>query len=319
MAAATAGLGFDSSFSTGYDPYLGYMNPLGGALQGAADVISAEGRFMMQTEAARIMRSKWKVAELDYRKKAFDLDAYIRANTPTFAETKEKINSDILRRVQSTAALGEILSGTAQNILLRNFAKNRGAKVNGLDLTIPEEVLKGINVSANGGNMGLLRRGGELNWPIGLLELAPKDTKREVDVQARELYRQADQTGKVDPATAKDLRTNIRNLRERVLAKVNDMSTDQYASAMRFLSDLDSALTAVERGDAPSFFAFQKFARDGNRSVQSIIDFMLDRGLNFAPAVEGEQASYQALYQALAAYNLALNEQLRTVNTTRTQ
>jgi hypothetical protein len=318
---ATGGFpgGYGGSFSTGWDPYSSMYSPLGGALNGAADVLFAEGRFQIQTEQARMMRTQWKVAELDYKKKAFDLDAYIRANTPTFAEVKEKLNQDILRRIQSTASQGEIWSGSAQNVLLRNFAKNRGTKVTGLDLTIPEEVLKGINVTANGGNMGLLRRGGELNWPTGLSELAPKDTKREIDVQTKELYRQADQTGKVDPATAKDLKTNIRNLRERVVAKVNDMPTDQYADAKRFLNDLDDAVRAVERGDAPSFFAFQKFAREGNRSVQSIVDFMLDRGLTFAPSVEGEQAAYQALYQAMAAYNLALNEQLRTVNTTRSQ
>jgi hypothetical protein len=313
------GGGVDVSLSTGYNPYGGFVDPYGGGiLNGAADVIFAEGRFMIQTEQARLMRNKWKVAELDYRKKAFDLESYFRANTPSYAEVKEKLDKDILRRVQSSANTGEIWQGVSQNILLRDFAKNQAKKLNNVpEIPVLENVLRHINVTKNGGNMGVLRHGGELNWPTALTELASRDMRRDMDLQARALYQQAEQTGKGDPATIKDLRTNIKTLRDKLVARVNDIPTEQYSDARRFLSDLEDAVRGVERGDAPSFFDFQKFVRGGKHTVKDVVDYMLEHGLTFAPAVEGDQGAYEALYQAMAAQNIAMNDQLRPTASTR--
>jgi hypothetical protein len=312
------GGGYNPSLSTGYNPYGGYTDPYGGGiLNGAADVLFAEGRFMIQTEQARLMRNKWKVEELDYRKKAFDLESYFRANTPSYAEVKEKLDKDILRRVQNSANTGEIWSGVSQNILLRDFAKNQAKKLNMPEIPVLENVLRRINVTKNGGNMGLLRHGGELNWPSALTEMASRDVRRDMDLQARALYQQAEQTGKGDPATIKDLRTNIKNLRDKLVARVNDIPTEQYTDARRFLSDLEDAVRGVERGDAPSFFDFQKFVRGGKRTVTDVVNYMNENGLTFAPAVEGDQGAYEALYQSMAAQNIAMNDQLRPTASTR--
>jgi len=313
---------YGSTLSTGYNPYMPYVSGRGGALQGGADVIFAEGWFMMDTEQARMMRTKWKMEELDYKKKVFDLNTYIRANTPSYAEVKEKLDQDIIRRVRNTASNGEIWAGQAQNLLLKDFAKHPGKKVTDLEINLPEEVLKKLNVTSAGGtaggSLGVLRNGGDLDWPPALLELASKDTKRDMDTQAKELYRQAEQAGKVDPATAKDLKTNVKILRDRLVSNVNVIATDQYADAKRFLNDLEDAVGAVQRGDAPNFFAFQKFVKEGKHSIQDVIEFMNARGLSFAPAVsEADQSAYQALHQALAAYNIALNQQLRTTVSTK--
>jgi hypothetical protein len=315
---STGGLpDYGSTLSTGYSPYAPYVGS-GGRLMGAADVIFSEGRFMMDQEQARLLRTKWKAAELDYKKKLFDYNEYVRANTPTFAETREKLDASILRRMQKTASDGEIWSGKSQNILLKDFAKHQGQKVDLPELKLPEDVLRQINVSATGASMAALRNGGELNWPLALAELAPTDKKRDMDLQAKELYRQAEQTGKADPATVKDLKTNIRKVRDLLVSKVNDIPTEQYADSKEFLNNIEAAIRAVESGDAASFFEYQKFVRGGNRTVQELIEFMNQRGFSFAPAVSGaDYAAYQALYQALAVSDVAMNEQLRSTVTTR--
>jgi hypothetical protein len=308
---------YGSTLSTGYNPYMPYIGS-GGRLMGAADVISAEGRYMQDVENTRMLRTKWKMGELDYKKKLFDYNEYIRANTPTFAETQERLASIQLRRMQKTASDGEIWSGQSGNVLLRNFAQNQAKKVTIPDIKISEDVLRQINVTSKGGNMGVLRNGGELNWPPALAELAPPDRKRDIDLQAKELYRQAEQAGKVDPATVKDLRTNVRRLRDLVVNKVNDIPTEQYSNSREFLSNIEEAIRAVDQGDAAAFFEFQKFARGGSRTVQEVVDFMFERGLTFAPAVlPGDFAAYQALYQAMAAANVAMNDQLRSTVSSR--
>ena len=110
----------------------------------------------------------------------------------------------------------------------------------------------------------------------------------------------------------KDLKTSLNTLRDRLVSKVNDIPTGQYADAKRFLNNFEDAIRAVERGDAVNYFAFQKFVRGGNRSVQDVVDFMIENGLSFAPSTDGDESAYQALQSAMAAYNVAMNEQLRS-------
>ena len=105
------------------------------------------------------MRTAWKVAEIDYRKKAFDYDAYVRANTPSYAEIQEQQNKNLLRRMQNTATIGEIWAGQAQNVLLKDFGKNLAKQVAVPPIPLSEDILKRINVSGKGSNLGLLRNG----------------------------------------------------------------------------------------------------------------------------------------------------------------
>jgi hypothetical protein len=303
----------DSSYGGGWNPYMPYIDPYGGVLRGVADVISSEGQFMIQTEQARNIRAKWRGAQLENQKRAFDLEAYMRANTPTYAEQQERLAKDLLRRIQSTANQGEIWSGAAQNVLLRDFGRHLGQKSDAPPIPLEEEVLEKINVTANGANLGLLRNDGKLRWPIALTELASQETKKTIDLQAQELARQAQQGGNVDVSVIRDLKTNLNALRDRLVNKVNEIGTGQYADAKRFLNSFDDAIRAVERGDTAPFFEFRKFVR-GGKSVQEVVDFMTKRGLTFAPMVDGDEAAYQALYMGMASFNVAVNQQLTTTS-----
>src|SRR5262245_25109507 len=76
-----------------YPPYgYGYTTygEVGGMLFGQADVLRAYGQALTSQEQARIMRQQSIQARLDTQRKRFELDMYIKANTPTFTEEQAK-------------------------------------------------------------------------------------------------------------------------------------------------------------------------------------------------------------------------------------
>src|SRR5439155_8020394 len=108
-------------YSPYYNPYSPY--PYGGFLSGAADVLKAYGTVITSQEQARIMREAAKQARLDTEKKRFDLERYIKDNTPSFTEEQAKIAKQVLRKVQNTSNPYEIWSGSSLNILLDDLRK----------------------------------------------------------------------------------------------------------------------------------------------------------------------------------------------------
>src|SRR5262249_17910472 len=81
---------------SGWNPYNPWNpwnnNPFGGpggTLIGAANVMQSYGSVINAQEQARILREQALQAKLETRKKAFDLDMYIKANTPTYTQEQE--------------------------------------------------------------------------------------------------------------------------------------------------------------------------------------------------------------------------------------
>ena len=46
------------------------------------------------------------------------------------------------------------------------------------------------------------------------------------------------------------------------------------------------------------------------KTVPDLVSYMKNKGLSFAPAVAGQEPAYAALHQALAAYDLAAQNQV---------
>ncbi len=83
-----------------------------------------------------------------------------------------------------------------------------------------------------------------------------------------------------------------------------NLSPAQYIDSKNFLDNLDSAVTALQQGNVGNYFT-GKYSLKG-KTVTDLIKYMTAEGLRFAPALPGEQASYQALYQALVQYDMAV-------------
>jgi hypothetical protein len=292
-----------------YNPYTSYADPYYGVLRGTADVIRAQSQLMLDQERARMLREQAIQAKMETRKKQVETDLWIRANTPTYSDEQARIAKNILKRIQTHATSGEIWSGGALNILLSDLANHRaGAKTAVGALPVEEEVLRHLNISKSGvGDLGLLRNEGRFTWPAALRDLVDKAARNEIELQAQSLVSQG-ASGKVDENLLSDLKANVARLRKDLLTKGTDLHTTQYVESKRFLNNFENALLALEKGDAVAYFNFQKYV-GGGKTVQEVANYMIERGLRFAPAVEGDEAAYTAMHSVLAAYDVAVGTQ----------
>lgn len=300
--------GYGPGYMPGYNPYSYYMDPYGGYLRGAADVMRSYGQLAMDNEQARILREVVNQAKIDTKKKLIDLLNYERQHLPTFADDQKRIEKLTLERIKTTATLSEIWSGKSSNILLKDLGKHRALKLSVEDISLQEDVLRRINVATAYGNLGVLKNDGQVTWASALLDPGTQERRSNIETDALKLYRQA-MDAQPNGSLVRDLQSNIGALREQLLKKVNDIPTPQYIEAKRFLSDLDDAVVALRDGDAIRYVEFHKYVT-GGKTVRELVNFMLDKGLIFAPANASDEGAYQALHSALVAHNIAVNAQL---------
>ncbi len=299
--------GYDpSSSSYGFNP-----GPLGGYLYGSSAVISAYGNLSLQQQQAHIMAEMAKQAKLDTRKKTFDTLKYINDNTPTWGQIQAKNDQELWRRIMNSATPPEIWSGKSLNVLLKNLRKSARQKSPVPSPPLEEDILKRLNVTREGkggiSNLGLLRNNGEFTWPLALSRLAKAEELRAINKEVSALFIQAT-NAQVDRNRLAGLRVEIERLRKLLVESVNAIATQQYLDATRFLNDFDAALLALDSGDAARSLDFQsKFAASG-KTVQELVNYMTDRGLEFAPATPGDEDAYHAAHAALVTYSVAVDQ-----------
>lgn len=300
------------------DPYSGgsyppYGDPYGGYLRGQADYLRAYGQTVNALEQARVTREQALQARYDTKKKAFDTDMYIKANTPTYTEEQAKIAKMTLRRIQSNSTGVEVVNGKALNFLLDDLRRYPGKKAALEAFALSEETLKQINVTKSSGNFGLLRDAGKISFPVAMLELLSPADQKELEGLTETLYKSAVK-GRLDINALKDLGTKLELLRKNLSGKVNEIPTTQYLDAKRFLNDFDDARYALEKGEAGTQFKYREFIA-GGKNVQEIVDFLVTNGYKIAPAISGDEASYRALYSGMAALDVAVNTQYSVPDT----
>lgn len=301
--------GMDPSFNPYYPTPYNY-DPLGGFLRGQADVMRAYGTTLINQEQARVTRELANQAKIATMKMRSEYDLWLKANTPTFSEEQAKIAKQVLRRIQSNASPSDIYTGRSLNILLDDLRKYPNKKVEVEAVALPEDVVKRINVTKGRGNLGILRNEGRLAWPAALEDLLSETERKEMQLQAERLVNQARNNSRVDNNVLKDFENQLKRASALLTEQVNTIGTGQFMEAKKFLNDLDDARIALKNGDGMEYFAFQSFAAK-NPDVRKIVDYMVANGLRFAPPSEaGDEAAYQALHSALAAYDVAVNAQL---------
>jgi hypothetical protein len=104
----------------------------------------------------------------------------------------------------------------------------------------------------------------------------------------------------------KDIRAELSRLNAVLVATVGDLSPSQYVQARRYLHHVEDALKALENPSVAYYFNGSWVARC--KTVAELVQYMLDRGLVFAPAVAGDDDAYQALYRALQALAAGLDQ-----------
>jgi hypothetical protein len=331
-ATAVGGANLYAPLGAAGDPYMsnpyatgaGYANPYsnpavgpGFTLMGGADMLRAYGTVITKQEQARIMRQEYYQAQLDTKKKAFELEMYIRNNTPDWNARQEKITKAVLRRIQTASNPAEIVEGRSLNFLLDDVDKNY-TKATLPDMPLEENVLKQLNIKPAGPgsySLGLLRDGGKLQWPAALVKMLSPEVRSDIDAKARVLGQNAANGNAPDLNASADFQSQIVKAREQLLKRANDFDTTPYMDAKRFLTDLDNARQAIERGNALAQIQYQKLVAKGEiQSLNQLVTVMVKNGWRFAPASLPDEAAYRALHSALVAYDVALNQEVASVD-----
>jgi serine/threonine protein kinase len=291
-----------------YNPYDVSTDPYGGGLRGVAGVIGPHGQFPNDFQQARVFNQEVERSTIEARRKIYDEWLYERANTPTVVAVQERTQKLEERRVMLGMPLSEILSGSVLNALLDDL--KRIANLKDVEGPIEPEVLRQINVISQkgGGNVGVLKpvkEGRSLTWPRALQDAAYQDEVRRLNQKAAEAVKLVQNAGQVDPGTLNDMKDDLRRLRSKVSAHIDDLTPPQSIEANRFLNQLDDGVKGLAQPDVANSFS-DTFAAKG-KTVPDLVQFMASKGLKFAPATAGDEAAYQALYDRLVKYALQVN------------
>jgi hypothetical protein len=298
------------SYGTPYmNPYgTNVVDPYGGYLHGAADVINSQSNFMKSREQAAIIHEQARQARLETRRKIFDQWLYEMRETPTAEQMRQVSLRNELTRSLNQPQLPEITSGKALNDILPALAGLLDRKPDTPVVPLDEEYVRRLNVTrneGNAGNVGLLRDKGELRFPIALTRLTPPEEMTRVREQlaefAKTAYNQA-LYGTVDANVVKEMESLSRRLNERLTRGINDFDFGEYSEGKRFLGSLDDAITLLKSPDAAKWINGQNVAR--GKSVQDLVRNMTSKGLRFAPASPGDEQVYTAVHGSMASlYN----------------
>jgi hypothetical protein len=302
----------DPSMANPYSPYNPYNSyGAGSALMGAADVMRASGQLVNSWEQARILREQALQAKLDTKKKEFDLRMYIKANTPTYTQEQEQVARVTLRRIQTSSLPGEVSSGKSLNLLLDDLKKFPTKKISLDPLPLNEEILSHLNVTKTIYGLGLLRDNGKVAWPAEVQKGMTATQQQNIDKQLRYLVKEA-YNDRNDNTVIAEVQKEIDRMREELVKRVNDIPTAPYLDGKRFLQELYESTRAIEKGEAINQVMFQRFIDNGkgNRSVQEVAVYMIEKGLRFGPATASDEAAYRAVHSAMATFDIAMNSQL---------
>ena len=285
-----------------YPYYPGYYyDPYGGYLRGGADVINAQGRFLVSTQEAYLNREQVRQARIESRRRSFDEYLYERERRPTLEDERERTRLENVRRSRNDPPITEIWSGKALNDLLLAAQQQQAKGLRGPAIPLEDDVLKNINVTsgASSGSLGLLRDNGQLHWPLELTRPEYETERRRLDELAAKAYQQA-ASGAVDANTLREMSNIVDSLQTRLRRSVADSSPSDYIKAKRYLNDLDSVIKVLEDPNV-SKYANRKLAAKGG-TVSDLVAEMSGHGLKFAPAVAGDEGAYVAVHRALASY-----------------
>ncbi|HEV3263239.1 MAG TPA: hypothetical protein VG013_40765 [Gemmataceae bacterium] len=323
-------LGSGSAMSTGYgggygagsagyssSPYSssgGYSDPTSGYLRGSADVIGAQGRFKVSMRQADLLKEDRNRERIENRRRMFDEYFYEKKHTPTFQQLVEEQNQrNVQRWTNPGFAAGEIWSASALNAVMDDASQLQMKGVSGPEVLLEAAMLANINVGPlglTGGNVGLLKGKGGLRWPLAFHTESFKKDVEGIDSNLPDAIRDA-LTGRADASVMKALRDARDRLAVELTANIRDLPAGQYMDAKRFLNNLSGAIALLEQGNAGKYLSNDLAAKGG--TVKELVKYMKAHGLEFKPAVDGQEEDYAALHHALAAYDIGAHSQAQQV------
>jgi hypothetical protein len=285
----------------GYGSY--YYDPYGGYFRGVGDLITSYGKYYNQYQDARMKSVQVEQSKIDLRKALFDEWRYYREHTPKYEDLRaESLKRDLTyaRRFPHST---DILNASSLNTLLDHLKDVQAKGLRGPTIDLDPDTLKKINVRTDrGGNIGLLKNGGKLTWPLSLRLPLFDEVRKGFELHVEQAVERASVDGKpIDAALLRDLKSEVAAMNDSLDKNVNKLSLTAFNDAKRYLNLLQDAVRALEDPNVADYF-HGKYAAQG-KSVDKLIDYMTKNGLKFAPATPGDEGAYRALQSYLAAYD----------------
>jgi len=310
LSTTSPSSGGGSDFAPVSSSYYPNYSVAGGYLQGAADLTTASGNFVMSMQRARLVQEEANRSQIQTRRAVWEEAQWERMNTVFTEDYRASLIKNDQRRARLDPPLNEIWSGQTLNVLLNAAANERARGVRGPEVTIPDEVLKHINLTVgtgNTGNIGLLKND-TLQWPLALQqgsEFAPMI--KNLNQRIPDATQQARLTGNVAPGLLKDIKKDVQGLQDALLREISEMAPPDYIESKRFLNNLSEAVKALSDPNVQNYLT-GKYAAKGRNVAELVENMTKTQGLQFAPATPGDEAAYRALYRALQTYDTGLSQ-----------
>jgi hypothetical protein len=297
-----------STLDTGYypNPYVPYYDPLSGYLRGAADLTTANANYELTMQKARLSQQQVYQAMIETRHKMFEERRYEQMHTPNVQDAYEAAQALDLRHAQKDPPAAELYSGRPLNTLLRHLITSLKGPVESAPLG--EDVLKNVNVRVPGtrANFGLLKNDKndlKSQWPMALQGEEYAAGRKALEGYLPEAVQQIKFNPTVDRSLLKDVNANLKRMNDTLLSSVAEIPPSQFIEARRFLNQLEDAVKALE--DPKAGAAWQDWKAKG-RNAAELVNYMKEKGLEFAPATPGDEWAYQSLYQALRGLDVSI-------------
>jgi hypothetical protein len=288
---------------------------MGAYLSGGSDVINSQANFMIARQQARVIQQQAEQAKLDTKRKAFEQWQWEQSQAPTLGEIRQQTQAQALQLARTSPSLPDIWSGSTLNILLRAIQAQRAAEgISGPMVPLDPSVVQNINVTTGTttttqGSIGMFRNGRQLDWPEALTADPFTKETEQIDKLTAEAMDQLKKDGKVNPGTVRAINTAIDTLRSTLRANIVEIPSNQYTRALVFVNSLRQGVAQMTSPGAANFVN-GKWQAKGD-TVGELVDNLTRQGLSFAPATPGHENAYNALYQALLAYDSGLGRLAR--------
>ena len=272
-----------------------------------AEVIDATRRWYEFETSRKLLYEQLKREKLTTRQLWDEYERQVRENTPSLEEQRHLANQAALHRSLDPPAQ-EIYSAQALNVLLEDLKPFQAITGRGLQVPLAEEMLTHINVISiqdRSGNIGVLKNGGRLSWPLVLQTAEYQEPREGLTALAPRAVEQAVHGG-VQPETLRGMEDALGKLNGRLGDNIKKLPPPRYIESKRYLGELKGALRLLEKPQAGNYFS-GKFSARG-KTVGELIQHMSRQGLRFAPAVAGDEAAYENLHHYLVVYDVAAHQ-----------
>lgn len=298
--------------------YSPWVNPYAGGwwyggqsyMSGVADVYRAQGQFLIDKQSAWLRREQVRQARIDTQRRIFDEAMYERSMTPTAEQVRQQRLMESLERSRNQPPMSDIISGRALNDLMDAIRKSENYGAKGAAPPLSPEVLSKINVTggepSGTGPLSMIRRG-KIAWPVTLTANQYAPQRMQLDNVVPLLVQQA-ASGSPNAETLKIARDNLAEMRQKLLADINELSFNDYSGSKRFLNQLGQAVETLATPDAANYVTGKWAAKGSNAS--ELVNNMITEGLRFAPAAAGDEAAYRIVWQSLMEYDSTLTRML---------